>query len=248
MSSLVIDKSARVGAGVAFGHNVIIGGSVCIGDGCRIGSNVVIHEGTSIGSNVRIDDNSVIGKLPMRAANSIFKDEKKPDGTKIGDNVIIGACVIIYAGAVIGEKVLVADLASVRENVSVGSFTIVGRGVAIENFCEIGSRVKLETNAYITAYSKIEDNCFVAPNVCTSNDNFLGRTKERFNKMKGVTLKKGARIGANATILPGVTVCEDALVAAGSVVTKDVAARKIAMGVPARIARDVASEQLLENQ
>jgi acetyltransferase-like isoleucine patch superfamily enzyme len=61
-------------------------------------------------------------------------------------------------------------------------------------------------------------------------------------------MMRGARIGANVTVLPGITIHEDALVAAGSIVTKDVAARKIVMGTPARVVRDVPAEQLLENQ
>lgn len=143
---------------------------------------------------------------------------------------------------------MVADLASVRENVEIGEFTIVGRGVTIENKVRIGRRCKLETEAYITALSEIADGCFIAPEVTFTNDNFLGRTKERFKFHKGVTMKRGARIGANVTVLPGITIHEDALVAAGSVVTRDVPARKIVMGSPARVLRDVPQEQLLENQ
>jgi len=243
-----IDGTARVAPDASFGANVVVGAGVTIGEGCRIGSNVIIHPGTIIRDNVRIDDNTVVGKMPMRAANSALKGAADLPACEISSNVMIGACVVIYTGCKIGEKVLVADQASIRENVAIGPFTIVGRGVAIENYCEIGSYVKLETNSYITAYSKIGDRAFVAPNVCTSNDNFLGRTKERLSKFKGITMMKGARIGANSTVLPGVTLFEDSLVAAGAVVTRDVPARKVAMGVPARIVRDVPVEQLLENQ
>ena len=143
---------------------------------------------------------------------------------------------------------LVADLATIREEVTIGDFTIVGRGVAIENRCAIGRYCKLETGAYITAYSTLEDRVFVAPGVVTSNDNFVGRTKERFRHFKGVTLRRGARLGAGATILPGKTVCEDALVAAGAVVTRDVPARRIVIGVPAADSRQVPDDQLLDNQ
>jgi acetyltransferase-like isoleucine patch superfamily enzyme len=143
---------------------------------------------------------------------------------------------------------MVADLATIRENVTIGAYTIVGRGVAIENRCRIGRYVKLETNVYITAYSDLADRVFVAPCVVTSNDNFIGRTEERFKHFKGVTVKKGGRVGLNATILPGVTIHEDGLVAAGAVVTKDVPARTIVVGVPARPVGDVPPEQLLDNQ
>ena len=131
---------------------------------------------------------------------------------------------------------------------TIGDFTIVGRGVAIENLCKVGSYCKLETNVYLTAYSVLEDRVFLAPCVATSNDNFVGRTKERFKHFKGITVKKGGRVGLNATILPGKVVGEDALVGAGALLTKDAPERKIVVGAPARVSKDVPPEQLLENQ
>jgi len=243
-----ISIDSKIGANVSIGKFSVIEENVEIGENCVIGHNVVIRKGTKIGHNVRIDDNTVIGKEPMRAVNSIFKSEEKQLPAEIGDGCLIGAGVIIYCGCKIGEKTLVADLSTIRENVTIGSKTIVGRGVAIENFSEIGSNCKLETNAYITAYSKLEDYVFIAPGVVTSNDNFAARSKERFGKFKGVTIKKGGRIGAQATILPGKVINEEGFVAAGSVVTKDVESKKVVAGNPAKLLRDVPFEQLLENQ
>ena len=247
MSNFISDK-AKLGKDITFAKNIIIEDDVTIGDNCRIGYNVVIRKGTIIGNNVRIDDNTVIGKYPMRASLSIFKEESNLPPTNIGNNCLIGANTVIYIGSSISNNVLIADLASIRENTSIGEYTIVGRGVTVENYVKIGKRCKLESECYITAYSEIEGYVFIAPGVVTSNDNYLGRTEERFKHFKGVTVKKGGRIGANAVILPGKTIGEDALVAAGSVVTKDVPPRKIVMGSPARIIRDVPEEQLIENQ
>jgi acetyltransferase-like isoleucine patch superfamily enzyme len=247
MSNFISDK-AKLGENIIFAKNVIIEDDVNIGDNCSLSYNVVIKKGTTIGNNVRIDDNTVIGKYPMRASLSIFKEEKNLSPTHIGDNCLIGANTVIYIGSDISNNVLVADLASIRENTVISEYTIVGRGVTIENFVKIGKRCKLESECYITAYSELEDYVFIAPGVVTSNDNYLGRTEERFKHFKGVTVKKGARIGANAVILPGKTIGEDALIAAGSVVTKDIPPRKIVMGSPARIIRDVPEEQLIKNQ
>ncbi len=243
-----ISPKAQVGKMTVMGRFCVIDDNVTIGENCVLGNNVVIHPGATIGSNVRIDDGTVIGKQPMRAANSAVTKDQELEPAKIGDNCIIGTNVVIYAGSEIGEKVLVADLSTIRENVSIGDFTIVGRCVAIENYCKIGSYCKLETNVYITAYSELEDRVFVAPCVATSNDNFVGRTKERFKHFKGVTIRKGGRIGVNATILPGKVIGEDTLVAAGALVTSDTPARKIVAGVPAKVFRDVPEAQLLENQ
>lgn len=247
MDNYISDKS-KIGENVKIGHFAVIDEDVLIGNNCIIGNNVVIHKGTKIGNNVRIDDNTVVGKQPMRAVNSIFKDEKELPAAFIGDNCLIGAGVIIYCGCTIGINTLVADLSTIRENVTIGSKTIIGRGVAVENFSSVGNNCKLETNAYITAYSTIEDNVFIAPGVVTSNDNFAARSKERFKHFKGVTIKKGGRVGAQATILPGKIICEDGFVAAGSVVTKDVEAETIVAGNPARELRKVPEDQLLKNQ
>lgn len=243
-----ISEKCKVGNNISVGRFTVVEDDVVLGDNCIIGNNVVIHRGTKIGNNVRIDDNTVVGKQPMRSVNSIFKDEDKLPPAEIADECLIGAGVIIYCGCKIGSKTLVADLATIRENVTVGNKTIVGRGVAIENFCKVGSFCKLETNAYITAYSELMDNVFIAPGVVTSNDNFAGRSKERFNHFKGVTVKKGGRIGAGATILPGKIIEEDAFVAAGSVLTRDAQKEKIIVGNPGKVVKEVPKEQLLRNQ
>lgn len=242
-----VDTTARLGEGTILGKNVVVMEDVKIGPGCRIGHNVVIHKGTVVGANVRIDDNTVIGKLPMKAAFSVLKEAGEQKPAVIGEDCLIGAGVVIYAGSVLGKKVLVADQASIREDVRVGACTIVGRGVAIENHTDVGSYVKLETGSYITAHSIVEDGCFIAPMACTTNDNFMGRTEERFKHTKGPHIKRGGRVGANATILPGLTVGEDAVVAAGSVVTKEVPAMKTVLGAPARVFRDTPEEQLLKH-
>ncbi|RMF74122.1 MAG: N-acetyltransferase [Acidobacteria bacterium] len=244
----MIDPSAVLAPGVSVDHGAVIGPGVVIGEGTVIGCHVVVREGTRIGRGVRIDDHAVLGKLPMRAAASAITRERELPPLEIGDGCLVGAGAVIYRGARIAGQVMIADLATVREDVSIGERTIVGRGVTIENRVTIGPRCKIETEAYITALSEIGEGCFIAPSVCFTNDNFLGRTKERFRHHKGVTLERGARVGANVTCLPGITIGADALVAAGAIVTRDVPARMIVMGQPARPVRPVPEEQLLDNQ
>jgi len=243
-----ISDTAILGENITIGKNTVIEEDAEIGSGCVIGCNVNIKKGVKIGANTRIDDNAVLGKLPMKAANSATTKDQELSPLTVGANCIIGTNVVLYNGAVISKNVLIADGATVRENVSVGRYTIIGRGAAVENFCSIGNFCKIETNAYITAYSTLEDRCFIAPGVVTSNDNFVGRTEERFKHFKGVTVKKGGRVGAGAVILPGITIGEDALVGAGAVVTKDVPSKTIVVGAPAKPFRSVPEEQLLEKQ
>lgn len=244
----VVSANVEIGSNCSIGNYAVLHSGVVVGDGCQIGDHVVLHAGTRIGSAVRVDEHSSIGKQPMRAPNSaVTKDRQLPPAT-IGDRCLVGANAVIYSGCTLGEKVLVADLATVREDVTVGSFTIVGRGVAIENHCTVGAYCKLETNVYITAYSTLEDRVFVAPGTLTSNDNFMGRTEERFKHFKGVTIKRGGRLGVGSVILPGRTVEPDGVVAAGAVLTKDANSGQIHAGVPAKPFRAVPKDQLLDNQ
>jgi acetyltransferase-like isoleucine patch superfamily enzyme len=230
------------------GQNVLIKDNVEIGQNVQMGNNVIIYEGARIGDNVVIQDNVVIGKMPARAKNSILPEVGELPPTIIGSGCTIGTSSIIYANATIGNDVFVADLATIRERVTIGERTIVGRGVAVENDCTIGVKCKLETNCYITAYSTLEDYVFIAPCVVTTNDNYMARSSERLGKFKGITVKKGGRIGANATILPGKVIHEDGAVGAGSLVTKDVEQEELVIGSPAKKLRNVPESQLLKNQ
>jgi len=174
-------------------------------------------------------------------------------GAIIGSGCEIGNSVVIHGGTIIGDRVRIDDNTVVgklpmKAAMSATTDGIVGRGVTVENHCTIGRRCKLESESYITAYSKLGDRVFVAPGVATSNDNYIGRTEERFKHFKGVIVEKGGRIGVGAVILPGKTVGADAVVAAGSVLTRNAPARKIVLGSPAKPVRDVPDDQLLENQ
>lgn len=227
----------------------IIEDGVVVESGVQIGFNVVLRSGTHIGQNCRIGDGSILGRSPVKAALSATTlTQDNSVLLVLEDSVLVGAGTILYKGAKIASHAFIADLASIREEVVIGEYSIVGRGVSIENNVSIGRKVKIETGTYITAFSLIEDYCFIAPEVVFSNDNFLGRTEERKKYFKGPALRKGARIGTNATLLPNIEIGEDALVAAGAVVTKNVVPRVIVAGNPARFLRTVPEDQWIENQ
>lgn len=244
----IISSKAHIGKDVRIGYFTVIEEDVEVGDNTVIGNNVTIYKGSKIGKNTRIDDNTVIGKQPMKAVTSATSEGKLQPPCQLGEDMIIGTSVVIYAGCTVGNKCLVADLASIRENVQIGDKTIIGRGVTVENYCTIGSYCKLESNCYITAYSTLEDYVFIAPGVMTSNDNYAGRDPERFKHFRGVTIKRGGRIGVQATILPGKVINEEGFVGAGSVVTKDVGKENIVTGNPAREKGMVCKGQLLKSQ
>ncbi|MBI4815048.1 MAG: N-acetyltransferase [Deltaproteobacteria bacterium] len=243
-----IHSTAQVHPTASVGHFAVIGEGVVIGEQSVIGHGVIIHDGVIIGARVRVDDQTVLGKRPMKGVISATTEIKELPPLTIGDDCLIGTGAVLYRGARLGPKCLIADLAGIREDAEIGEGTIVGRGAYVENRCVVGRYVKIESMAYVAAYSEIGDRCFVAPMVTVTNDNFVGRTKERFQQFKGVTIKRGGRVGANTTLLPGAVIEEDALVGAGSVVRGTVPARQIAYGQPARAVRPVPEAQLLDNQ
>ncbi|GLH64248.1 N-acetyltransferase [Parageobacillus sp. G301] len=238
-SSVVLDETVEVG------YFTVIEKGVKIGKNVKIGNRVTIHEGTVIGDGTTIADGAVLGKPPKPAKTSTVKLSDDIPALVIGEDCTIGANAVIYRGATIGANTLVADLASVRENVKIGNYVIVGRGVCVENHVEIGDRTKIQSNSYITAYSTLEDHVFIAPCVTTTNDNYMGRTEERFSKIKGATIKRGARVGGGVIILPGITIAEETFVAAGALVTKDTEPKTVVKGFPAKFSKMVDERELL---
>lgn len=239
-----IDDSAEIGANFKFGYNVVIGSNVKISDNITIANNVVIYQDTQIGNDVTIADFSVLGKLPQLSAQSTAKgsvDEPLiiKDGVRVGTGVIVARAVYVDENSVLGDR------CSIRERVKIGKNVVVGMSVCIENDTSIGDFTKIQTGAYITAYVIIEENVFIAPMVTTTNDNFMGRTEERLSQLKGAHIKKGARIGGNSIILPGIVVGKESFVAAGSVVTRNVPDEKLVMGVPAKVLREVPKKEML---
>jgi acetyltransferase-like isoleucine patch superfamily enzyme len=206
-------------------------------------SEPVVYPGTVLGSDVRLGDGCVVGKPPVLSARSNAPREEPPPA-QLGDGVSVGAGAVVLAGAVIGAGCVVGDQAHVRERAAIGADSVVGRGVSVENDVQIGARVRLQTNAYITSWSVVEDDVFVAPGVITTNDPTAGR-RQPGQELRGALLRRACRIGAGAVLLPGVEVGEQAFVAAGAVVTADVPARAVVMGVPARVVREVAEDELL---
>ena len=150
----------------------------------------------------------------------------------IGDGTVVSTGAIVFAGSQIGARVILGDQSCVRERVAIGDDVVLGRGSYVENDTTIGAMTKIQADAYITAYSTLEEHVFIAPCVVTTNDNWMGRTEKRHGKIKGPTIRRGARIGGGATLCPAIEIGEEAFVGAGAVVTKDVPARAVMVGKP----------------
>jgi acetyltransferase-like isoleucine patch superfamily enzyme len=177
---------------------------------------------------------------------------------RLGEGVSFGAYVVVHDGTIIGDGCEIADHAVLgrrppraparrprRERSSIGYGSVIGRGSVVENDVTLGARVRVQTNVYLTAFTAVEDDVFVGPGAITTNDDTMSRHAPKA-PLRGAILRRACRIGGGAVLVPAVEVGEEAFVAAGAVVTRDVPPRSVVMGVPAHIVREVPAEDLLE--
>jgi acetyltransferase-like isoleucine patch superfamily enzyme len=194
-----------------------------------IAETAKIFPNVKMGKNITIEDFCLIG--------APFKGMGQAE-TVIGDNAIIRSHTVIYAGNTIGKNFQTGNKANIRElnvigdDVSIGTLTIVEHHVTIEN------NVRIHSQAFIPEFSLLKRDCWIGPNVVITNAKFPKSPNVK-NELKGAIIHENAKIGANSTILPGIEIGRNALVGAGSVVSKSVNENDIVAGNPAKLLRKV---------
>jgi acetyltransferase-like isoleucine patch superfamily enzyme len=240
----MIDDAAVIADDAVLGPYVVVEEGVTIGAGARLGAHVIVKAGTRIGAGCEIQDGAVLGKAPKLARHSTApRGDLSP--LTIGDGAVVCCRAIVFAGTTLAAGVIVGDQAYVRERTTIGERTVIGRGSAVDNDVVVGARVRVQTDVYITANTIVEDDVFLGPGVCTTNDSTMSRHGTD-HPILGARLRRACRVGGGVVICPGIEVGEEAFIAAGAVVARDVPARGVAMGVPARVVREVPDEDLLE--
>ncbi|MBV9947382.1 MAG: hypothetical protein JOZ69_11075 [Myxococcales bacterium] len=240
-----VASGAEIAEDVEIAPGAVIHDAVRIATGSRIGSAAVIHAGTVLGDGCLVEDGAVLGKRPrLRVGSSAA-------GREIGSLVLEGhvtvCCgAVVYAGAHIGERAIIGDQSQVREGATVGAGSVVGRASCVDFGAQVGARVLIQTGVYVTGGSVIEDDVFIGPGVITTNDHAMGRHGPD-EPLLGPTFRRACRVGGGAVLVPGVEIGEEAFVAAGTLVTKDVAPRDVVLGIPARVLRRVGDEDLIEH-
>jgi UDP-2-acetamido-3-amino-2,3-dideoxy-glucuronate N-acetyltransferase len=138
----------------------------------------------------------------------------------------------------IGNTTKIWQFSIILENAKVGENCNISSHTFIENDVVIGDNVTVKCGVYLWDGLRIEDNVFIGPNTTFTNDKYP-RSKEYPSKFQTTILKKGASIGANATILGGVCIGEKSMIGAGSVVTKNIPDGELWLGNPARFIRKI---------
>jgi acetyltransferase-like isoleucine patch superfamily enzyme len=153
-------------------------------------------------------------------------------GVTIGNNATIRTGTILYSDVLIGDNFSSGHNVLVREKTTIGDHVSLGTNVIVEGNCIIGDHANLQSLVYIPTNTKIGSHVFIGPNTVLTNDKYPPNGGKN---LTGPVIEDYASIGANATILPGVRIGKGSLVAAGSVVTRDVPPGSLAVGAPARI-------------
>jgi acetyltransferase-like isoleucine patch superfamily enzyme len=218
----------------------IIDPSAVIGECGAIHAFVTVYWNVIIDNDVQVFENCVIGKPPT-PSKAMSRKVLPGDVTLIKARTILCPGVVVYSGTRIGQDCLLADHACVRENCRIEDGVILGRHVTVNYDTTIGYDTKVMDGTHLTGGMVIEDHVFISVGVNTANENSMDRDEDF--KLAGPIVRRGARIGAGAILLPGVEIGENAVVGAGAVVTHNVPPRVVVMGAPARIVRDVPKEQ-----
>lgn len=227
----IIGKEVSLGQNVKIGHNVIIEDNVIIKDNVMIDNNTIIRTGTILGKDTIIGMNCIIGEHPM---SWYEKEGSNKHALLIGEKAFIRSGTIIYSNSKIGDYLQTGHFASIREKTEVGNHVSIGTLCNIQGYCKIGNYVRMHSNVQIGQKSIVDDYVWIFPNVVLTND-----PNPPSDELLGSHICSFAIIATGAIILPGRTIHEDSLVAAGAVVGEDVEKYSVVRGNPAKKVLDV---------
>ena len=183
-----------------------------------------------LGENASVDESVILAYPASRLISSRL--------LTIGPHARILSGSVIYEGTTIGSHLTTGHNILIREENVIGDNFKIWSNSIVDYGCRIGNRVKIHANCYVAQFTTIEDDVFLAPGVTVANDIHPG-CEQSAQCMRGPTIKRGAQIGVNATLLPFITIGERALIGSGSVVTKDVPPETVVAGNPARVLKTI---------
>jgi acetyltransferase-like isoleucine patch superfamily enzyme len=211
----------------------------------EIAPHVTIYGGVELGSGVSLEQGAILGRRQQVDARS--RAPRQPEGatTVIGAGCRVGSGTTVCAGARIGAESYLADQVLIRETATIGEQVMVGRTCTIHHNTEIKARVRIYALTIVGPSTTIEEDVHVSPYVMFVGDPTMGRRP--YDASAGrMVVRRGARIGTRATIIPPAEIGEEAVVGAGALVRGDVEPRTVVTGAPAEPRRSVREDELLE--
>ena len=187
----------------------------------------LVYEHVELGLDTVIGPYAVLGE-PVGSEERVLE---------VGENATVRSHSVLYAGSSFGVRLATGHGVLVREGCTVGNDVSIGSHSVVEHHVTIEDGVRLHSQVFVPEFTRLLAGSWIGPNAVLTNARYPDRRAKK--ELDGPTIGRGAIIGANATLLPGIVIGDRAIVGAGAVVVRDVDAGSVVVGNPARVIGDI---------
>jgi len=259
MPDLAPDQGRLVGQ-VKFGKNVSVGtactlggpeGSTRIGEGCTLESCVRIRGAVVLGRQTMVGDHVIVGhpsKVGLTGTDEALASPQvagllvqKP-GVRIGERAVIRSHSVIYQHVEVGDHLATGHGVMIREHTRIGHRCVFGTHATCDGYSVLGDDVHVGQHAQLSQAARIGNGVFVGGHTVFSDNPMALRVVEE--DLQGAVIDDYVRIGLGCVILPGIRIGRDAMIGAGSIVTRDIPPGVLAFGNPCRVFRKLSVEEI----
>jgi acetyltransferase-like isoleucine patch superfamily enzyme len=248
--------AVEIGRAVRFGRHCVLGGlgaKTVVADECTLGESVRLEAGVQLEARCRIGDFTCIGHpskaatvgLDVSASAERVRDLLVESAeTRIAADGLVRSHSIIYSHVRIGPRLSTGHHVLIREHTSIGARCVFGSYASCDGYSRLGNDVQVGQGAYLAQAARIGDGVFIGAQVVFADNRRAVR--DPAVDLFGPVLEDYVRIGHRCVLLAGTRIGSDALVGAGSVVTRDIPPGTLAMGSPCRVVRDLTADETHE--